>query len=91
MTYKEFDKKYNKRDYRGVVTHTSIIDLFGNVIFSGELEKVERYYDDNLEVLVWWNHSPIRRAINGIEVPFIGMTNVGEVIFEKHYSDIFNL
>ena len=90
MTYKEFDKKYNKRDYRGVITHTSIIDLKGNVIFSGEVEECDKYHDDNMEVLEWKNHFPVRIAINGIEVPFGGRTNVGEVLFEKHYANIFN-
>jgi hypothetical protein len=91
MTYKEFDKKYNKRDCRGVVTHSSIIDLKGNVIFSGEVEECDKYHDDNLEVLEWNNHFPARVAINGTEVPFSGRTNVGESLYNKYYSKIFNI
>lgn len=90
MTYKEFNKKFNKRDSNGVITHTSIIDINGNVIFSGTLDECEKYSDDNIEVLECnKNHFPCRFAIKGVEIPFIGFTNVGEAYYNKYYANIF--
>ena len=67
MTYEEFDKKYNKRDYRGVILECSIIDIDGNIIFHGNLNEIEDYWDNNIE-LVWENKKVYDERINGKSV-----------------------
>ena len=85
MKYNEFNKKYNKRDYAGVVLECSIINLDGDVIFRGTIDEVDKYWDDNVELI--WNDNDISliksatATINGQEVV---TTNVGET---GRYSD----
>lgn len=52
MDYKEFDLKYNRRNEKGVITHTSVIDNNGNVVFSGTTEEVDNFQDNNFEKFV---------------------------------------
>lgn len=81
MSYEEFDKKYNKRYYCGVVQECSIINLDGDIIFHGTIDEVENYWDDNIEVD--WNNNTPTITINGQEVV---TTNVGKA---GKYSDYF--
>lgn len=74
MTYEEFDKKYNKRDYRGVILECSIIDMDGNIIFHGNLNEIEDYWDNNIE-LIWENKKVYDERINGKSVI---TTNLGK-------------
>lgn len=67
MTYEEFDKKYNARDYRGVIQKCSIIDMDGNIIFHGNLNEIEDYWDNNIEI-VWENKKVYDERINGKSV-----------------------
>ena len=81
MTYKEFDAKYNKRDKNNVVLECSIINLDGEIIFHGKLDDVERFWDDNIEV-IWKKetketlfHKVLRYEINGQEVTMTNLAN----------------
>jgi hypothetical protein len=47
MEYKEFDKKFNKRTSEGIITHTSILDKDGKVLFMGIVKDCEDYWDNN--------------------------------------------
>lgn len=81
MTYKEFDAKYNKRDKNGVVLECSIINLDGEIIFHGKLDDVDKFYDDNVDI-IWKEenddsifHKILRREINGQEVTMTNLAN----------------
>lgn len=74
MLYEEFDKKYNKRDYRGVILEASIITLDGKVLKRGSLEELEDFWDNNVEI-IWENHKVTREEINGEEAIW---TNIGK-------------
>ena len=73
MTYKEFDKKYNKRDYRGVVTRTSVINLDGDIIAQGTVEEMCEFMDDKCYP-EWKDRKLLGHFFEGQKVE---MTNIG--------------
>ncbi len=73
MTYGDFDKKYNKRDYRRVILSTSIIDMNGNILFQGTIDEVAEYWDEHVE-FIWQDNKVIDEKINGVSAI---TTNIG--------------
>jgi hypothetical protein len=73
MTYGDFNKKYNKRDYRGVILSTSIIDMNGNILFQGTIDEVGEYWDEHVE-LIWQDNKVIDEKIDGVSAI---TTNIG--------------
>lgn len=73
MLYKEFDKKYNKRNYAGVVLECSIIDFDGNIIYSGKIDDVDIFFDDNVDFV--WRNGKLFREYNGKEVTMTNLAN----------------
>lgn len=49
MTYEEFNKKYNKRNYKGVIEQTSLINLDGKIIAQGTVEEMDDFQDKECE------------------------------------------
>lgn len=74
MSYEEFDKKYNKRDYRGVIQECSIIDLDGNIIFHGTFDEMGDYHDSNAKP-IWQNNKLVGWTIDGKEVITTNLAN----------------
>lgn len=74
MKYEEFDKKYNTRDRHGVILECSVITVDGNVLFRGNLDEVENYWDDNIEVN-WENGKVVSFTIKGKEVITTNLPN----------------
>lgn len=74
MTYKEFDKKYNIRNYQGVIQECSIINFDGKVIFRGSLNEVENFWDENVN-FVWKDHKVVSEEINGEKVTMTNLAN----------------
>lgn len=76
MDYEQFDKKYNKRNYKGVITHTSIITLDGELIYQGTFDDVMNYFDnDDMFVPTWKDGKFIGFCYEGKEVI---TTNIGK-------------
>ena len=73
MTYAEFDKKYNKRNYKGVVKQTSLINLDGKIIAQGTVEEMDDFCDNECEGK-WHNREYLGRFYEGQKVV---TTNIG--------------
>ena len=86
MQYEEFDKKYNKRNRKGVITHTSIITLDGELIYSGTFDDVMNYFDnDDMFVPTWIDGKFAGFYYNGKEAI---TTNIGHG--DKYSNYIMN-
>lgn len=51
MDYQKFDKKYNTRDYRGVIVKSSIINYNGDIVFQGSIEEIDNFMDNKCDIL----------------------------------------
>lgn len=86
MTYKEFDKKYNKRNYQRVIKRTSLINLDGDIIAQGTVEEMDNFCDIHCEFR-WKNHTAMGYFYNGQEVVTTNVGNPAE--FDDGYSKRF--
>ena len=87
MSYAEFNKTFNKRDYRGVVLECSIITLKGKVIFRGSVDEVDAYWDEHVE-LIWDENdtSLIKKSTPVIDGEEVITTNIGDWNSEDRYA-----
>lgn len=83
MNYQAFDEMYNTRDYKGIITRTSVIDLNGNIIFQGTVKEVDNFLDTKCEP-IWCNNKFYGKSYNDIEVVQTNISgNYAKHIFDK--------
>lgn len=89
MTFEEFDKRYNKCDKFGVVTHCAIIDIDGNIIFQDTPEEVENYYNNCFQNDVFEYHNDGKLYMGNVQL--FGFTNIGKSLAERpEYKNFIN-
>ena len=87
MSYEEFNRTFNKRDYRGVILECSVITLDGEVIKRGTVEEVGDFMDLETDP-IWKDHKFAGNALpDGREVV---TTNIADWASDSYAKYIKN-